>query len=75
MEIYKNLGGDSSVVGYVLGNEDITVKFSDGSMYLYDNVNTGRMNVEEMKKLAREGQGLHGFIKRYIRNNYAAKLA
>ena len=75
MEIYRNLAGDSSVVGYELGESTIKVKFTDGSVYLYDNANTGRMNVEEMKRLAREGQGLHGFIKRYVRNDYAEKLA
>jgi hypothetical protein len=51
------------------------VKFTDGSVYLYDNVNTGRMNVEEMQRLAKEGQGLHGFIKRYVRYDFAEKLA
>jgi hypothetical protein len=75
MEIYKNLGGDSSVVGYELADNNIKIKFCDGAVYLYDGVNTGRMNVEEMKKLAVKGQGLNGFINRYIRNNYAAKLA
>lgn len=75
MEIYRNLAGDSSVVGYEVGEGNIKVKFSDGSMYLYDNHNTGRMNIEEMQRLAKEGQGLHGFIKRYVRNDYAEKLA
>jgi hypothetical protein len=33
MERYKNLGRDSGVTGYELGDGSITVQFDDGSRY------------------------------------------
>lgn len=35
MERYKNLGRNSNVVGYALGNGSIVVQFGDGSLYEY----------------------------------------
>ena len=57
MEVYKNLGGDSGVVAYEIGNDYVRVKFSDGSIYLYTNGRAGSHNIREMKRLARQGQG------------------
>jgi hypothetical protein len=33
MERYRNLGRDSDVAGYELGDGSITVQFDDGSLY------------------------------------------
>ena len=74
MEIYKNMGGESSVVGYDIGPESITVYFSDGSAYLYTCQTAGENNIKEMKRLAALGQGLNSFIMQHVRKPYAAKL-
>ncbi len=73
MERYANLGGDSGVVGYEIGNDFIRVQFSDGSIYLYTYASAGANNIEQMKKLARNGQGLNAFIYRNVRKAYARK--
>ena len=75
MEIYKNLGGDSGVTRYELGQTDIKVGFRDGSLYLYNHLRPGLATVEQMKALAISGSGLNSFISRTVRKNYAAKLA
>lgn len=74
MKTYKNLGGDSPIVGYEIGPESITVEFDDGSIYVYDYESSGRQSVEQMKDLASAGQYLNSFINRFVRKKYAAKL-
>ena len=73
MERYKNLGGNSGVVGYEIGTDFIRVQFSDGSVYLYTYASAGAHNVEQMKQLARMGQGLNAFINRHVRKAYERK--
>ncbi|MFK2877176.1 hypothetical protein [Rhodanobacter hydrolyticus] len=74
MERYRNLGGDSNVAAYELGNGSITVQFNDGSVYLYTNQSAGPANITELQRLAQVGQGLNSFINRYVRKGYAQKL-
>jgi hypothetical protein len=74
MERYKNLGGNSSVIAYEIGNDSIKVQFSDGSVYLYTYQSAGLSNIEQMKVLALAGKGLNSFIMRNVRKAYAAKL-
>ena len=74
MERYKNLGGNSGVVGYENSEGAITVQFSDGAMYLYTTQSAGSGNLAEMQRLAAAGRGLNGFISRVVRNGYARKL-
>lgn len=74
MEHYKNIGGDSGVSAYELGNGSITVQFRDNSVYLYTNQSSGASNIAEMQRLAVAGQGLNSFIGRVVRKNYAQKL-
>lgn len=74
MERYLNLGGDSGVIAYELGDDSITVEFSDGSVYLYTYQSAGSHNIEEMKALAVAGGGLNSFINKYVRKTYASKL-
>lgn len=73
MERYRNLGGDSGVVAYEIGDDFIRVKFSDGSIYLYTDGSAGSHSIKEMKRLARIGQGLNAFINTTVRKNYARK--
>ena len=74
MKRYRNLGGDSNVAAYELGNGSITVQFNDGSVYLYTNQSAGQANIIELQRLAQVGQGLNSFINRYVRKGYAQKL-
>ena len=74
MESYRNLGGDSGVRAYEIGDDSIKVQFSDGSAYLYNYQSAGRSNIEEMKVLAIAGRGLNSFIMRHVKKAYAAKL-
>lgn len=74
MQTYANRGGDSGIRGFTLTPNSITVVFSDGSEYLYDNVRPGQSAVQQMRALAHAGQGLNEYINRYVRGNYAARL-
>ena len=75
MERYANLGGDSGVHGYEIGDDYIRVQFSDGSIYLYTYSSAGSGNIEEMKRLAVHGEGLNAFINTQVRKAYARKEA
>jgi hypothetical protein len=74
MKAYANHKGNSGVTAYNIGTSYIDVRFVDGSIYRYTYASTGRENVEYMKQLAKEGQGLSTFISTTVRNDYAAKL-
>jgi len=71
---YLNRGGNSNVASYIIGADNITVQFNDGSVYLYDYASTSITRVEHMKSLASKGVGLNSYIGRVVRKNYAKKL-
>lgn len=73
MERYKNLDGNSDIVGYEITESTVTVQFSDGAMYLYTAQSTGAGNLNEMRRLAVAGRGLNSFINRTVRKDYAWK--
>ena len=50
MEKYKNLGGDSGVSEYEIGDDFVIVKFKDDRKYLFTYSRAGRQNIEDMKK-------------------------
>ena len=70
MERYRNLGGNSGVSAYEIGDDLITVHFSTGKPYLYSYRSAGRANIENMKVLARKGEGLNSYIKKNVNNKY-----
>lgn len=74
MERYKNIGGDSGVAAYEIGQGSITAQFKDGAVYLYNNQSAGNANLAEMQRLASAGMGLNSFISRVVRKGYAQKL-
>jgi hypothetical protein len=73
MELYKNIDGDSGVIAYDIGSDFIRVQFSNGAIYLYTYSSAGSENIEHMKILAREGNGLNSFINTRVRNLYARR--
>jgi len=74
MERYRNFGGDSGVYAFEIGADSIKVQFSDGAIYLYNYASAGSYNIEQMKNLARRGDGLNSFINTTVRKGYAAKI-
>jgi hypothetical protein len=74
VEHYKNLGGDSNVVAFEIGEGSIKVQFGDGFIYLYTSHSAGTANIAEMHRLAIAGHGLNSFIQRVVRKSYAQKL-
>lgn len=73
MEKYQNLGGDSGVIFYEINDESIKVWFNDGKWYFYTYTSAGSSNIEEMKRLAQQGQGLNAYINQYVRDKYESK--
>ncbi len=73
MERYRNLGGDSSIVAFEIGQGSITVQFNDGWLYLYTNESTGIGSITEMQRLANTGHGLNSYIVRVVKKGYAKK--
>lgn len=70
MQTYPNKGGNSGVIGYSIGEDYIEVQFSSGHPYRYSYTSAGVEKVEQMKKLAKEGEGLNSYINRYARNDF-----
>lgn len=70
MVLYKNLGGNSNVYAFSIGTDYIDVQFNKGKPYRYSYHSAGKEKVEQMKRLAMQGQGLNSYIMRNARNNY-----
>lgn len=75
MPLYKDINGDSGVQSYEIGDGSITVHFERGGSYLYTNASAGADHIVEMQRLAQIGDGLNAYINKYVRKNYAQKLA
>jgi hypothetical protein len=73
MERYRNLSGDSGVLAFEVGDAAIAVQFRSGVIYDYTYASAGHGNIEQMKRLARAGQGLGTFISQNVHNAYACK--
>lgn len=74
MEKYKDLSQNSGVVAFEEGLDFIKVKFRDGEVYQYDHRHPGKLHVENMKELARQGQGLSTYISQHVRENFSKKI-
>ena len=70
MMLYKNLGGNSGIHAYLTGTDHIDVQFDGGKVYRYSYRSAGRDKVEQMKKLAVQGQGLNSYITKNARKDY-----
>jgi hypothetical protein len=74
MELYKNKSGGSEVWAYEIGEDWITIQFTDASVYIYTYESARTENVEKMKVLALSGHGLYRFILHNVKNEFAKKL-
>ncbi|MFW2061309.1 hypothetical protein [Acinetobacter baumannii] len=64
MERYLDLDGDSGILAYEIGETYIRVKFERTfKIYTYSYHSAGAIRVEEMKRLAKIGDGLNSYIK------------
>jgi hypothetical protein len=70
---YANLSGASGVRAYQISARAISVKFGDGRVYDYSYTSAGPDKVEQMKTLARAGQGLSTYISQHVRDGYASR--
>ena len=73
MQKYRNLGGNSGVDSYEIGDGSITVRFTDGWAYLYTDAVTGAGDVRQMQALAERGAGLNSYISRVVKKRWADK--
>lgn len=72
MTKYLNLSGKSGVTRYEIGSNYIIVEFVDkvshyDRIYLYTNAATGTDHIDEMRRLALLGRGLHGYINTHLK--------
>ena len=68
LQHYLDLNHDSGVANYEIGNEFIRVQFKKTSkVYTYSYSSAGYQHVENMKQLARYGDGLNAYINQHTR--------
>ena len=72
MKRYGNLHGNSGIAAYEEEAKSIRIQFTSGSIYLYTYESAGKDDIEEIKKLAKEGEGLTRFINDF-RPDYARR--
>lgn len=71
MQHYLDIDGDSNVEAYDIGPDYIGVKFfGTTKIYQYSYQSAGRENVETMKRLAKNGDGLNSFINKNVKYLY-----
>lgn len=73
MEHYRDHQGDSGILSYEIGANFIKVRFRDGMVYMYDYLSAGAGNIEEMKRLAKAGEGLNSFINEHVGKAYSRR--
>jgi len=74
MTKYKDINSDSGISKYKIDEDKITIEFKGGSTYLYTYTSAGSTNIEKMKLLAQNGDGLNSFINKNVRTKYEKKL-
>lgn len=74
MQRYQSAEKNTGVIAYDIVPDGISIKFRDGSTYLYTNENPGKTHVTKMKSLAKKGEGLTTYINQHVRDKYHQKL-
>jgi len=62
MQRYANRGGDSGIEAFEIGSDWICVQFIKRNGYVYTEDKLGSEHIENMKKLALQGEGLGEYI-------------
>lgn len=70
MTPYMDISGRSGIEGYDLFDDAITVYFKDGRQYNYSELSAGKYEVDQMKQLAEQGEGLNAFINKITKFSY-----
>ena len=70
MTRYLNLGGNSNVKEFFIGEDYIDVVFKDRSIYRYSYASAGREHVDHM---AQVGSDLNSYIKENVLEKYEKK--
>ena len=73
MRSYRDIDGDSGVVAYSVSGTSITVRFHDGSEYVYDSIRPGSYHVQQMIALAERGDGQNRYINKHVGRNFSRK--
>lgn len=66
MTAYRDLSRGGSIEGYECGPRWIEVTFTSGKCYRFSYQASGAHHVEQMKRLARQGMGLHSYIRQKV---------
>jgi hypothetical protein len=74
MKRYRTADNDTGVIAYEIAKDSVTIKFRDGSVYVYTDKSAGPAAIAEMKILAKKGAGLTTYINQHVRNLYQFKL-
>lgn len=74
MQQYKTANPNTGVIAYETGKDSISIKFRDGSVYVYTNQSAGKAAIAEMKTLAKKGEGLTTYINQHVKDHYQLKL-
>ena len=74
MALYQNEGGDSGIRSYQILPTCIIITFSTNVSYEYTYQSVGSNNIETMKSLAIQGEGLNSFINKNVKFKYSRKL-
>jgi len=74
MKKYKNRNGNSGIKAYEISEDAISIKFTDGSIYLYSYNSSGKVTIEIMKGLAKKGIGLTTYINQQVKDSYEKKI-
>jgi hypothetical protein len=61
---YENSGGNSGILGYLIGDDYVVVQFRGGAdtFYKYTKSSAGEYEIGLMKELAEKGQGLNSYL-------------
>lgn len=71
MEIYKNLGGKSSVSQYEIQEDRILIVFKNSKeIYIYPEYLTGSEHFQNLKSRATNGSGLGSYIMKNVKDKF-----
>lgn len=63
-----------NATGYATGRTWIIVQFKGDALYLYTTASCGVDHIRELKRLAKQGEGLDAYIRQHVWKSYASRL-